>query len=152
MFRMLCWLTGMGLSILITCRSVEGQSYSESPKEMDKQNRSNTQQSQAVPMPGGVMESMPEAPRKKGPLRRLFGRMAQGTTNTVAYLTSPEHRREPAGCPNPAGCGNVWTDFKFMFGSCKQYFGTGDSAQGCWNRTTVPSPYPQPYPYNPYPY
>ena len=60
--------------------------------------------------------------------------------NLVTRATSPEHRREPDGCPTPIGCGNFYTEFKFVFGSCRQYFGTGDSSRGNCSTTTVPPP------------
>jgi hypothetical protein len=34
-------------------------------------------------------------------------------------------------CPNPIGCGNFWTESRFIFGSCRSFFGTGTSASGC---------------------
>ncbi|HKA06207.1 MAG TPA: hypothetical protein VKD71_03040 [Gemmataceae bacterium] len=40
------------------------------------------------------------------------------------------HECAPDGCPKPIGCGNHWTEFKFIFGSCRQFFGTAGSAIG----------------------
>ena len=40
------------------------------------------------------------------------------------------HINAPSGCDNPLGCGNLYSEFKFLFGSCKQFFGTGESAPG----------------------
>jgi hypothetical protein len=65
----------------------------------------------------------------------------------VELLKSPEHNCEPDGCPTPVGCSNPWTEFKFVFGSCTQFFGSGDATRGCCHGTTVPprqpgSPHP----------
>lgn len=49
------------------------------------------------------------------------------------------HRCEPDGCPTPLGCGNVWSEFKFVFGSCRQFFGNDEATEGCLHKTTVPS-------------
>ncbi len=51
-----------------------------------------------------------------------------------------EHICAPDGCPTAVGCSNAWTEFKFVFGSCRQFFGTADSTEGCCNKTTVPPP------------
>jgi len=47
-----------------------------------------------------------------------------------------EHECAPDGCLKPIGCGNHWTEFKFIFGSCRQFFGTAWSAEG-HGRTNV---------------
>ena len=41
-----------------------------------------------------------------------------------------EHNCAPDGCPTPIGCGNFWTEKKFIFGSCRQFFGTAQSTVG----------------------
>lgn len=41
-----------------------------------------------------------------------------------------EHNCAPDGCPKPIGCGNAWTEKKFIFGSCRQFFGTAQSTVG----------------------
>ena len=41
-----------------------------------------------------------------------------------------EHNCAPDGCPKPIGCGNFWTEKKFIFGSCRQFFGTAQSTVG----------------------
>jgi hypothetical protein len=41
-----------------------------------------------------------------------------------------EHNCAPDGCPKPIGCGNHWTEKKFIFGSCRQFFGTAESTVG----------------------
>ena len=40
------------------------------------------------------------------------------------------HECAPDGCPKPIGCGNHWTEFKFIFGSCRQFFGTAGASVG----------------------
>jgi hypothetical protein len=47
------------------------------------------------------------------------------------------HECAPDGCPKPIGCGNFWTEKKFVFGSCRQFFGTADSAVGHRYQTTI---------------
>ncbi len=58
------------------------------------------------------------------------------------------HSCAPDGCPTPVGPGNAWTEFKFVFGSARQYFGDADSSRGHFYKTTVPPPYRIPYPQN----
>ncbi len=41
-----------------------------------------------------------------------------------------QHICAPDGCLKPIGCGNFWTTKKFIFGSCRQFFGTAESAEG----------------------
>jgi hypothetical protein len=41
-----------------------------------------------------------------------------------------EHECAPDGCIKPLGCGNLWTEVKFLFGSCRQFFGTAESTVG----------------------
>ena len=41
-----------------------------------------------------------------------------------------EHNCAPDGCPKPIGCGNAWTEWKFVFGSCRQFFGSAQSTVG----------------------
>ena len=40
------------------------------------------------------------------------------------------HECAPDGCLKPIGCGNHWTEKKFIFGSCRQFFGTAWSTVG----------------------
>ena len=49
------------------------------------------------------------------------------------------HRCEPDGCPTPLGCGNLWTEFKYVFGSCRQFFGNDEATEGCLHKTNVPA-------------
>jgi hypothetical protein len=46
------------------------------------------------------------------------------------------HNCAPDGCPKPIGCGNFWTEKKFIFGSCRQFFGTAESTVGHGYHTT----------------
>jgi hypothetical protein len=48
-----------------------------------------------------------------------------------------EHNCAPDGCPKPIGCGNFWTEKKFIFGSCRQFFGTAQSSVGHGYETDV---------------
>lgn len=48
------------------------------------------------------------------------------------------HECAPDGCPKPIGCGNHWTEFKFIFGSCRQFFGTDGASVGRGRGTYVP--------------
>ena len=48
-----------------------------------------------------------------------------------------EHNCGPDGCPKPIGCGNFWTEKKFIFGSCRQFFGTAESAVGHGRGTVI---------------
>jgi hypothetical protein len=41
------------------------------------------------------------------------------------------------GCDQPLGCDNTYTTCKFMFGSCKTFFGNGTASQGHGKRTVV---------------
>ncbi len=40
------------------------------------------------------------------------------------------HECAPDGCIKPIGCGNFWTECKFIFGSCRQFHGTAESTVG----------------------
>jgi hypothetical protein len=48
------------------------------------------------------------------------------------------HVCAPDGCPSPIGCGNCWTEKKFIFGSCRQFFGTAESSVGHHRHTRIP--------------
>ena len=48
------------------------------------------------------------------------------------------HECAPYGCPTPLGCGNHWTEKKFIFGSCRQFFGTAEGTVGKRYNTVVP--------------
>ena len=42
----------------------------------------------------------------------------------------------PDGCPTPLGCGNGWTEKRFIFGNCRQFFGSAQSTIGHGHDTT----------------
>jgi hypothetical protein len=52
-------------------------------------------------------------------------------------LWADEHNCAPDGCPKPIGCGNFWTEKKFIFGSCRQFFGTAQSSIGHGYETDI---------------
>jgi hypothetical protein len=54
---------------------------------------------------------------KKGPARLWWD-----------YVRSPQHQAEPEGTWNPVGAGSFWTDFKFAYGSSRQFLGSAESA------------------------
>lgn len=54
---------------------------------------------------------------KKGPVRLWWD-----------YVRSPQHQAEPEGTWNPVGAGSFWTDFKFAYGSSRQFLGSAESA------------------------
>jgi hypothetical protein len=58
----------------------------------------------------------------------------------------PVHQREPDGVPFPVGCSNIWTEYKYFWGSATQFFGSADATYGHWHKTIVPPPYRIPYP------
>lgn len=47
-----------------------------------------------------------------------------------SQLLWDQHECAPDGCIKPVGCGNLWTEIKFVFGSCRQFFGTAESSVG----------------------
>lgn len=61
-----------------------------------------------------------------------------------------QHECAPYGCPKPIGCGNLFTELKFLFGSCRQFFGNAESTVGHHRATRErygPGYYwPMPYP------
>jgi len=54
------------------------------------------------------------------------------------------HRREPEGIPHPMGADNAWTEFKFVFGSTRQFMGAAEASEGVWCKTTNPAPWERP--------
>lgn len=54
------------------------------------------------------------------------------------YAKYQVHICAPDGCPSPLGCGNLYTESKFLFGSCRQFFGTGEASQGIHKHAKVP--------------
>jgi len=55
-----------------------------------------------------------------------------------AELWGDNHDCAPDGCPKPIGCGNHWTELKFIFGSCRQFFGTAGATVGQGRATVEP--------------
>ena len=68
-----------------------------------------------------------------------------GRSKLRVWLT--QHRREPDAIPTPVGTGNAYTQFKYVFGSSRCFFGTADSSFGIWSKATVPPPFRDPYLY-----
>jgi hypothetical protein len=48
------------------------------------------------------------------------------------------HRVEPDGVPTPIGVGNFWTEFKYVFGSGRQFWGTDEATEGIWHHAKQP--------------
>ncbi len=69
--------------------------------------------------------SAAEEAKQKGYFARCFGK-----------IFHPENKKN--GSEQPLGCANLHTDCEFLFGSCKNFFGTGISAAGHCDRTVVP--------------
>ena len=44
------------------------------------------------------------------------------------YVRSPQNQSEPDGAMTPVGVGSFWTEWKFAFGSSRQFLGSVDSA------------------------
>jgi hypothetical protein len=44
------------------------------------------------------------------------------------YVRSPQHQAEPDGALTPVGNASFWTEFKFFYGSSRQFFGSPESA------------------------
>jgi hypothetical protein len=53
-------------------------------------------------------------------------------------LMADNHECAPDGCPKPIGCGNHWTELKWIFGSCRQFFGTAEATVGEGRGTFIP--------------
>lgn len=73
-------------------------------------------------------------PGAKGPIipakAEVYGPVVPYGTRLQAQLWDEDHECSPDGCPKPVGCGNFWTEKKFIFGSCRQFFGTAGSTYG----------------------
>lgn len=39
-----------------------------------------------------------------------------------------EHECSPDGCVKAVGCSNFWSECKFLFGSCRQFYGTAEAS------------------------
>lgn len=44
------------------------------------------------------------------------------------YVRSPQHQCEPDGCYSPVMGASFWTEFKFAYGSSRQFMGSAESA------------------------
>lgn len=77
---------------------------------------------------------IPPAPLADGTIR--FG---PGTTlgERLQYY-SLVHNHAPDGTLKPVGAGNAWTEFKFAFGSARQFFGTAGATVGYGRWTREP--------------
>lgn len=84
----------------------------------------------AVAPDGPTATTLPVLP-PTGPV----GPISFGDRLRAAYY---EHICAPDGCPKPIGCGNFWTEKKFIFGSCRQFFGTAEASVGHHRKTTLP--------------
>ncbi len=81
--------------------------------------------------PDGVPTTTLPALTTTGPV----GPISYGDRLRAAYY---RHICAPDGCPSPIGCGNFWTEKKFIFGSCRQFFGTAEASVGHHYKTTLP--------------
>ena len=75
--------------------------------------------------PAQMIHAAPPRPYKFGDLLK-------------ARLLDDNHECAPDGCPKPIGCGNHWTELKWIFGSCRQFFGTAGASVGEGRATFVP--------------
>ena len=75
---------------------------------------------------------------KPGPLHRVFAPIHRLGDHVNQKMDTCNCGSD--GCPAPLGCSNFWTENKFFFGSCKQFFGTGNAAEGYSRRNTKVSP------------
>ncbi|HJZ56069.1 MAG TPA: hypothetical protein VKE74_13970 [Gemmataceae bacterium] len=93
----------------------------------------------AVRPPGPIPVSATGCPN--GTCNGAGGPAAGGSFGTrLGYaLLDENHNCAPDGCPKPIGCGNFWTEWKFIFGSCRQFFGTAGATTGT-HRSTVEDP------------
>ena len=82
--------------------------------------------------------NIPPDANKSGPLHRVFAPIHKLGDHVAQKMDNCNCGSD--GCPEPLGCSNFWTENKFFFGSCKQYFGTGNAAAGYSRRTTQVSP------------
>jgi len=93
--------------------------------------------SYAAPAPVPVAAT----PCPNGDCGRAGGRFAGGSYGgrLGVFLIDENHECAPDGCPKPIGCGNFWTEKKFIFGSCRQFFGTAGATVGV-HRNAVEQP------------
>lgn len=67
---------------------------------------------------------------RQGPLATYQDAGSTFGSRLTNQLFWDQHECAPDGCPTPIGCGNFWTEKKFIFGSCRQFFGTASSTAG----------------------
>lgn len=79
----------------------------------------------------------PKLPSHMKPNAHL-GEEVPTTFSEKLHAKYNKHICAPDGCPTPLGCGNWYTEFKFAFGSCRQFFGTGEATKGVANHARVP--------------
>ena len=65
--------------------------------------------------------------KKPGVLHRLFKKVA-----------CSDGKCGEKGCNNPLGCGNLYTECKFIFGGCRDFFGTDAASAGHLHNTVTP--------------
>lgn len=80
------------------------------------------------PLPPGAIPAPPPYPVKHETLRTKF----------LAWRAY--HNHEPDGVPTPVGPSSLYTEFKYAFGSARQFFGTAEAAEGHLRGTYVPGP------------
>jgi hypothetical protein len=75
-----------------------------------------------------------ECPNCQGPVQQAQAEYYAGSgpygRRLQAQLWWEYHECAPDGCPKPIGCGNGFTERKFIFGSCRQFFGNASAAEG----------------------
>lgn len=103
-------------SLLMVLALASVSKAADEPKKVVPANYTPTRSAvPASPCPdGGCAESAPRGPLGFGKRWGLFGGSLIGS-----------HECGPDGCINPIGCANFHTDFRFIFGSCRSFFGTG---------------------------
>ena len=122
------------LALLPVAASANGQQPEVSPGEAKPLRSAVVKPAQFVapaPVPPPVVAPPPWVGAEVAPGYGYYGQRLQW------QLWWDEHNCAPYGCPKPIGCGNFWTEKKFIFGSCKQFFGTAESAVGHGRQTVI---------------
>ena len=129
-----------------------GGVFSNSPVRAQNSVRVAAPNDLAQPLPigpavssGPVVSSYPNstpsgyAPISPRPIPRypVIKPLHDGPFITELRAAISVHNWEPDGTPKPLGIGNVWTEFKFAFGSGRQFYGTSDSTEGHFYRTRI---------------
>lgn len=100
-------------------------------RPMPKPTAPDVQPAQFIAPPAGPIVDAPAPAVGLMPGYQYYGRSLQ------ARLWLDQHNCAPYGCPKPLGCGNFFTEMKFIFGSCRQFFGTYDSTVGHGYNTVI---------------